>query len=52
MGKKSLCKWDKSDIRDDFEKLAKIVGKPKYACRDCARAARKKKYLCEPRRLK
>lgn len=52
MGKKSLCKWDRARIGEDFDRLAEIVRDPRYACRDCARAAHKKKRLCQPRPLK
>jgi hypothetical protein len=47
--KKTLCKWDKGEIKEDFERLGRIVSRPRFVCRDCARAASKKKWLCQPR---
>jgi len=48
---KSLCKWKKKDIDRNFNELKHIVDKPRYACRDCARAAHDKGFLCEPKKL-
>lgn len=46
---KTLCGWKKSEYT--CENLLKIVSEPKFFCEDCGRVARKKKYLCEPKRL-
>ncbi|MBJ6727500.1 hypothetical protein [Geomesophilobacter sediminis] len=53
MGKegKTLCKWDKDDIKDDFKELKKLVAEPRYVCRKCARAAKTDKVLCKPEEL-
>jgi rubrerythrin len=49
--KKTLCKWDKDDIRDDLDKLKKIVASPKYICRKCGRVAKDEEFLCKPEKL-
>ena len=48
---KKLCQWDKAGIESDLAQLAALVGKPRYVCKKCARAARSKKSLCKPVRL-
>ena len=48
----TLCKWEKTDIKKDFKKISTMVDKPKYLCKNCARTANKKKWLCEPKALK
>jgi hypothetical protein len=45
---KSLCKWTKTEYRSEEKKLRKLVSKPKFVCRNCGRAARTKKALCNP----
>jgi hypothetical protein len=49
---KTLCTLGRKHIEDTIDYLSEIVGKPKYLCRKCARAANKKKYLCKPAKLK
>lgn len=53
MGKdtKTLCKWDKDEIKDNLKELKKIVADARYVCKKCARAARKEEYLCKPEAL-
>jgi len=48
---KELCEWSLVELRDHFAKLGKVVAKPKYACTHCGRAARAKKWLCQPKKL-
>jgi hypothetical protein len=50
MGKdnKTLCKWDKDDIKDDLDKLKGIVTPPRFICRKCGRVAKDESYLCKP----
>ena len=48
----TLCKWKKDDLADNLLKFKKIVKKSKHVCKNCRRVAAKKKYLCEPMRLK
>lgn len=53
MGKKHkpLCKWDKDDIKDKFDKLKEIVRDPRYICRKCGHVAHEEDYLCKPEKL-
>jgi hypothetical protein len=47
-GKKTICKWDKDEIKDDLDKLKDIVMPPKFICRKCGRVAKDSDYLCKP----
>ncbi|WP_304740458.1 hypothetical protein [Sulfuricurvum sp.] len=49
---KTLCKLKKNELTTDFKKIIKIVKKPKFICEKCARVAKDKKYLCEPKSMK
>jgi len=46
-----LCEWSQDQLLDHFEKLQKIVARPKYACTKCGRAANAKKWLCKGKKL-
>ena len=46
--KKSICKWDKDDIKDELDKLKEIVLPPRFICRKCGRVAKESVYLCKP----
>ncbi|GFO67106.1 hypothetical protein GMLC_06850 [Geomonas limicola] len=48
---KTLCKWDKDEIKDNLKELKKIVAEPRYVCRKCARVAKKEDNLCKPEEL-
>jgi hypothetical protein len=48
---KHLCKWDKDEIKDDLDKLRKLVDEPRFICRKCGRAAKDSDYLCKPVKL-
>jgi hypothetical protein len=48
---KSLCKWKKKDIEQHLGELTHIVNKPRFACKDCARCAHNKSYLCKAVKL-
>lgn len=52
MGKtKSICKWDKSDYKDQFEELSKLVKEPTHVCLKCGRASNNKKAICKAEKL-
>jgi hypothetical protein len=51
MKKKSLCKWDKSDVKDNWSEMFDVVGKSKFMCERCLRSARLKGNLCKPEKL-
>ena len=44
---KTLCKWGRKAIEDNFEKMTKIVSNSTYICKKCGRTASGKKYLCK-----
>lgn len=48
---RTLCEWDKRDIERDLERLAGVIGVPRYVCRKCARSAQEDRHLCKPTRL-
>ena len=48
---KSLCKWKKKDIEKNAHELMRIVSKPRFLCKDCARAAHNKEFLCKPTKI-
>jgi hypothetical protein len=52
VGKKSLslCKWKKDDLADP-DKMRRVVKDPRFTCKDCGRAASRKKWLCKPQPL-
>jgi hypothetical protein len=45
---KRLCKWKEGDISEEFDKLIRIIRKPKFVCKKCGRVADKKKWLHKP----
>lgn len=45
---KSLCKYRRAEIGDQFVQISRIVSAPKFVCRSCARSASEKGYLCKP----
>ncbi|UTV27684.1 hypothetical protein [Photobacterium atrarenae] len=45
---KSLCKYRRAEIGDQFAQISRIVSEPKFVCRSCARSASEKGYLCKP----
>ena len=47
---KTLCEL-KRDLKHDFDSYALLVCQPRFVCKDCGRAANKKKYLCNPRKI-
>jgi hypothetical protein len=47
--KKSFCKWDKEDIKENIDLIYELTAKRKFACQNCARVARYKANLCKPK---
>ncbi|MGL4270476.1 MAG: hypothetical protein ACRCR6_11950 [Plesiomonas sp.] len=45
-----LCKWGRDEYSEHFALLCEITRKPKFSCERCGRSARKKRYLCKPRK--
>jgi len=48
---KTLCDLDKKDIEKRLDQISRIVSEPQYICRKCARAAKRKEYLCKPQKI-
>ena len=49
---KKLCKiTGKKYLRDHLEEYLELVRDPKYVCLKCGRLSKRKKNLCEPRKL-
>ena len=48
---KTLCKWKKKDIEKGLDALILIVDKPRFICKDCARSANDKGFLCKATKL-
>ena len=48
---KSLCKYRRVEIADQFAKISRLVSEPRYICSSCARSASDKAYLCKPSAL-
>ncbi|WP_318444496.1 hypothetical protein [Photobacterium leiognathi] len=48
---KTLCKYRRAEIADQFATISKIVSEPNYMCASCTRVASDKDYLCKPSRL-
>lgn len=45
---KSFCKWEKSDIRKNIEKIYELTANPQYVCEKCARVSKSKTNVCKP----
>jgi len=50
--KETLCKWDKDQIKEDWDVLVKIVQEPAYICKKCCRAVNDKSRVCKPEKMK
>lgn len=48
---RTLCEWDKRDIERDLQRLAGVIGTPRFVCRKCARSAEDPRFLCKPIKL-
>ena len=38
-------------LKDDLEKVKKLVKNPEYVCKSCGRAAKNEENLCNPTKL-
>lgn len=45
--KKSLCKWDRKDVKKNWGELNELVATSKYICTKCLRSSRLKGTLCK-----
>ena len=49
---KTLCELEKQGyVVTNFKEYKKLVRYGKFVCQDCGRVARRKKNLCNPKRL-
>lgn len=48
---KTLCEFDKNDLKKYEKKFKKSLKQPRYICKNCYRAAIEKDYLCKPKKL-
>ncbi|HIF9334865.1 hypothetical protein C5F64_09805 [Photobacterium damselae subsp. damselae] len=48
---KSLCKYRRAEISEQFALISQIVSEPNYICSSCTRVASDKAYLCKPSAL-
>jgi hypothetical protein len=49
---KTLCRIKAKDFDDLEKKIKDLVREPTHVCRNCARAANKKRVLCNPVKLR
>jgi hypothetical protein len=47
---KTLCNFKKLRVKD-FARYARLVNEPQVICKNCGRAANRKKYVCKPRKI-
>jgi hypothetical protein len=47
---KTLCEL-KKHLKQDFDTYVLLVCQPRFVCKDCGRAANRKKYLCNPKKI-
>ena len=50
-GDDSICGWSKERIKKELKQLKKMVKEPSFLCKNCGRAAEKKKWLCKPTKI-
>lgn len=48
---KSFCKWEKSDIKKNIEKIYQLTANPNYVCEKCARVSKSEANLCKPHKF-
>jgi hypothetical protein len=49
---KKLCDlYNEGYLKKNFKDYRKLTRYPQYICKSCGRTARRKRYLCDPKRL-
>ncbi len=49
---KEICEWSQAELEEHFDQLRKIVSKPAFVCNKCGRVAKRKKWLCQAKKLR
>jgi hypothetical protein len=49
--KKTLCEWDKDELKERIKEYKKLVRDAAFVCRKCGRAANDSALLCKPVKL-
>ena len=44
---KTICDWNKSDIKENKKILFSLIKNPTYYCKKCVRASSDESYLCK-----
>ncbi|MBU1101499.1 MAG: hypothetical protein KKA84_13950 [Bacteroidetes bacterium] len=47
----TLCNLKKSAVTERFEEIVKMVNKPNYICKKCARVANEQIMVCKPKKM-
>jgi len=52
MKNKTLCHWNKIEIKENKELLFSIIKNPKYYCKKCIRVSNDEKLICKAEKIK
>ncbi|MBU0474350.1 MAG: hypothetical protein KKF62_09310 [Bacteroidetes bacterium] len=52
MKPKTLCEWNKTDIKENKEIIITLAKTPNLYCKKCARISNDENYLCKPEKIK
>lgn len=52
MKPKTLCEWNKSDIKENKEIIIAMAKTPNFYCKKCVRISNDVSYLCKPEKIK
>jgi hypothetical protein len=51
MKPKTICDWNKSEIKENKKILFSLIKNPTYYCKKCARASNDESYLCKAEKI-
>ena len=49
--KKSFCKWEKNDIKENIDVIYELTADPGFVCEKCAWVAKWKANVCKPHKF-
>jgi len=49
---KTLCEWNKSDIKENKDIIIALAKAPIFYCKKCIRISNNENYLCKPEKIK